>query len=261
MAGLTIKELRDRKGGQQLTFLRIDSADDAAAAEAAGIEMIGTAYGPDTRQLPTAAPSLHFRFGLPFGRHVTAAEAIREAFRALEDGAETIYTVSSLQIVAEMANAGIPVIGHIGLVPPLRTWTGGYRAVGRTAQQAIALFRQAKDYESAGAAGIEIEVVPEFVATEITRRTTLITMSLGAGTGCNVQCLYARDLLGAGPDRLPRHAKAYRNFAAEYDRLQNERVKAFTEFRDDVESSGFPVATQLVNMLDSEREAFLEEID
>ncbi|MEO0762971.1 MAG: hypothetical protein AAFZ09_14410, partial [Pseudomonadota bacterium] len=101
MAGLTIKDLRERKGGTQLTFLRIDSAEDAAAAEAAGIEMIGTAYGPTSRHLPQAAPSLHFRFGLPYGRHVTAAEALRAAFDAIEDGAETIYTAASIAMAAE----------------------------------------------------------------------------------------------------------------------------------------------------------------
>ncbi|GMG84551.1 3-methyl-2-oxobutanoate hydroxymethyltransferase [Paralimibaculum aggregatum] len=261
MAGLTIKELRDRKGGPQLTFLRIDSADDAAAAEAAGIDMIGTVYAPETRHLPGAAPSRHFRFGLPYGRHVTATEAMREAFRAIEDGAETVYTAASIHMVSEMAREGIPVIGHIGLVPPWRTWTGGYRAVGRTAQQAIELFRQAKAYEAAGAAGIEIEVVPEAVAAEITRRTTLITMSLGAGAGCDVQCLFARDVLGSGTDRLPRHAKAYRDFAAEHRRLQQERIDAFREFRHEVGSGGFPAKAHGVAMPEGELEDFLMEID
>jgi 3-methyl-2-oxobutanoate hydroxymethyltransferase len=87
---------------------------------------------------------------------------------------------------------------------------------------------------AAGAVGAEIEVAPARVASEIAKRTTLVLMSLGAGSGCDAQYLFAEDVLGYARGHQPRHAKVYRNFRAEYERLQGERVAAIQEFRADV---------------------------
>ena len=87
-----------------------------------------------------------------------------------------------------------------------------------------------------GRSAAEIEVVPARVAAEISKRTSLFLMSMGAGSGCDAQYLFAEDVLGYSRGHQPRHAKVYRNFRAEYDRLQRERVAAFKEFRADVES-------------------------
>ena len=97
-----------------------------------------------------------------------------------------------------------------------------------------------KQLEAAGAVAAEIEVVPARVASEIAKRTTLFLMSMGAGSGCDAQYLFAEDVLGYSRGHQPRHAKVYRNFRAEYDRLQRERVAAFQEFRADVEKGAFP---------------------
>ncbi len=164
----------------------------------------------------------------------------------------------SPKVIEDIAREGVPIIAHVGLVPPKATWTGGMRAVGKTADQAIRMYREIKAYESAGAFAVEIEVVPHRVASEISKRTSLLTVSLGAGAGCDVQYLFSADLLGDNPGHIPRHAKAYRDFTAERARLQRERVEAYREYIADVTSGAFPAASHIVDIADDEYEAFLE---
>jgi 3-methyl-2-oxobutanoate hydroxymethyltransferase len=160
-----------------------------------------------------------------------------------------------------MREEGIPVCGHVGLIPSKATWTGGFRAVGKTAVSAIEIWRQTKALEEAGAFAVEIEVVPGDVAAAISRNTSMLMISMGAGRGCDAQYLFADDILGANRDHLPRHAKVYRNFAAEYDRLQSERIAAFTEFATDVRSNAYPEKRHLVSVEDKELQAFLDYIE
>ena len=156
----------------------------------------------------------------------------------------------------ELAAEGIPVVGHVGLIPAKNTWTGGFRAVGKTADSALMVYRQVKELEAAGAIAAEIEVVPEKVASEIARRTSLLLLSMGAGAGCDAQYLFAEDVLGYTRGHQPRHAKVYRNFRAEFDRLQRERIAAFREYIEDVQSGAFPEEKHLVPISDEEFERF-----
>ena len=160
-----------------------------------------------------------------------------------------------------LADDAIPVIGHVGLIPSRATWTGGFRAVGKTAESAMRSWRRCARYEAAGAIGAEIEVVPVEVAQAISARTSLIMLSMGAGTGCDAQYLFAEDILGQNRGHMPRHSKVYRNFAAEYDRLQAERVAAFSEFVADVESGAYPEDRHVVHMDPAELRRFLDELD
>ena len=90
------------------------------------------------------------------------------------------------------------------------------------------VFDAVKKYEAAGAFGAEIEVVPVEVAQAICERTSLFMISMGSGSGCDAQYLFADDVLGQNRGHMPRHSKVYRDFAGEYDRLQRERVAAFS---------------------------------
>jgi 3-methyl-2-oxobutanoate hydroxymethyltransferase len=81
---------------------------------------------------------------------------------------------------------------------------------------------------------------------------------MGAGAGCDAQYLFAEDVLGCSRGHQPRHAKVYRNFRAEYDRLQKERVTAFREFRADVDGGAFPEEKHLVPIAEAEFEAFVK---
>jgi 3-methyl-2-oxobutanoate hydroxymethyltransferase len=152
-------------------------------------------------------------------------------------------------------------VGHVGLIPARATWTGGFKAVGKTAAEAMQVYQHAKALEAAGAVAAEIEVVPARVASEISKRTSLFLMSMGAGSGCDAQYLFAEDVLGYSRGHKPRHAKVYRNFRAEYDRLERERVAAFQEFRGDVGRGAFPEDKHLVPIADAEFEAFMKRLE
>ncbi|HSU99805.1 MAG TPA: 3-methyl-2-oxobutanoate hydroxymethyltransferase, partial [Roseiarcus sp.] len=160
-----------------------------------------------------------------------------------------------------LAAEGIPVVGHVGLIPARATWTGGFKAVGKTAAEANQVYEHVKRLEAAGAVAAEIEVVPARVASEIAKRTSLILMSMGAGAGCDAQYLFAEDVLGYSRGHQPRHAKVYRDFRAEYERLQRERIAAFKEFCADVEKGAFPEEKHLVPIADSEFGAFVKGLD
>ncbi len=98
--------------------------------------------------------------------------------------------------------------------------------------------------------------MPVEVATEISRRVNILCWSMGSGPGCDAQYLFAEDILGTNRGHMPRHSKVYRNFAAEFDRLQQERIAAFKEFVGDVASGAYPEKVHVVAMDPAELEAF-----
>jgi 3-methyl-2-oxobutanoate hydroxymethyltransferase len=99
------------------------------------------------------------------------------------------------------------------------------------------------------------------MANEIARRTGLFLVSMGSGTGGDCQYLFSEDVLGENRGHIPRHAKTYRNFAAEYDRLQAERVAAYGEFVADVASGAYPEPKHLVSTDAAELARFREQLD
>jgi 3-methyl-2-oxobutanoate hydroxymethyltransferase len=186
----------------------------------------------------------------------TRDDYLRFAGKMLMAGADAMYCSGGLATVKFLADEHIPVVGHVGLVPSRCTWTGGFKAVGKTADDALALLEEVKAYEAAGAFAVEIEVVPVEVANAISPKVGILLWSMGSGPGCDVQYLFAEDILGTNRGHMPRHAKVYRNFAAEFDRLQRERVAAFKEFIADVASGAYPEEKHIVRMPDKEREMF-----
>lgn len=248
MAGLTVKELLEAKGKRKLAYVQVASEQEAIAAAQAGMDMIGTAFIPERAHFAKSVPNAHFQFGLPWGKHASATEALRDAMAAMQAGAQSVYCAMSPAIVEVLAREGVPVICHVGLVPPKATWTGGYRAVGKTLEQARTVWKQVKAFEAAGAFAVEMEVVAANLAAEITKRTSMLTISLGSGRGCDAQYLFSADLLGENRGHIPRHAKTYRNFAAEHDRLQEERIAAYAEYIADVTIGAFPGAQHAVEM-------------
>lgn len=113
-----------------------------------------------------------------------------------------------------------------------------------------------KQLEAIGAFGAELEVVPDKLGEFISKNTTMIMLGMGAGPGADAQYLFAEDVLGCTDGHKPRHAKTYRNFAAEYARLQQERINAFKEYIADVNTGGYPQPQHNVAMQDDEFEAF-----
>lgn len=261
MASLTVKDLLDLKGVRQIAFVQVARESEAIAASAAGMDMIGTSYRAETRHFASSVPDSHFQFGLPWGQHASAEAALLTAMEAMEAGAQSIYCGMSPSVVEVLAREGVPVIAHVGLVPPKATWVGGMKAVGRTAEQAASVYQQSKDFESAGAFALEMEVVPAKVAEAITNRVAILTISLGSGTACDATYLFSADLLGENRGHIPRHAKVYRQFAAERDRLQAERIAAYKEYIADVSSSSYPAQEHDVDIRAEEFDRFLEEVN
>jgi 3-methyl-2-oxobutanoate hydroxymethyltransferase len=257
---VTVAELLALKGQRQLSMLHVTTVQEAAAADAAGIELLSIADPLWSTEFREAAPSAFVCVGLLYGELVTTDDYLRAAFAALRIGADSVYCAAGLDTIARLRQEGIPVCGHVGLIPSRRTWTGGFRAVGRTAESALMVYEQVKALEAAGAFCAEIEVVPERVATEISKRTSMLLLSMGAGAGCDAQYLFAEDVLGSNAGHVPRHAKTYRNFRAEHDRLQAERIAAFGEFSADVASGTYPAPEHSLRIADAEYDAFLAQL-
>ena len=249
----TVRDLQQLKGKRVLTHIHVKSPEEAAAAEAAGVDLMSCSFdSPDAQarlpRLVDAAPNSFLSAATPHGL-ASPEEAIRVGFRALELGASSVYCSASPFLIEAMARERIPVVGHLGMVPRHVTWTG-YRAIGRTVDEAKQLYQRMKELENAGAYAAELEIVPHNLARFLCSQTKLILMSLGSGTGCDTQFLFSDDILGDYEERLPRHAKAYRNFLEEHRRLQRERVAAFSEYIADVQEGRFPDRSHLVEMDD-----------
>jgi 3-methyl-2-oxobutanoate hydroxymethyltransferase len=250
----SVYDLRQLKGKRCLTHVHVKSPEEAAAAEAAEIDLLSCSFdSPESQaRLPllAAAAPRSFLSGATSHGLASTEEAIRIGFRALELGASSVYCSASPFIIEAMAREGIPVVGHLGMVPRHATWTN-FRAIGKTPAEAKTLFNKMKQLENAGAYAAELELVPHQLASYLCQKTSMILMSLGSGSGCDTQFLFSDDILGDYNERIPRHAKAYRNFLKEYQRLQEERISAFREYAADVRGDRFPQETHLVSMDDA----------
>jgi 3-methyl-2-oxobutanoate hydroxymethyltransferase len=181
----TIADLRAWKGRRQLSMLRYFSLEEAGAAEAAGIDVASVppelVTHPRYREVAPSVFSMTGRTHLEAG---TPEDYLRWAGGMMQAGADAIYCSGSLRTVEYLAREHIPVVGHVGLVPSRATWTGGFRAVGKTAQAALALYEEVRAYQAAGAFAVEIEVVPVEVASAISARVEILLWSMGSGPGC-----------------------------------------------------------------------------
>jgi 3-methyl-2-oxobutanoate hydroxymethyltransferase len=256
----TVADLKALRGKQQLSMIHIESLDEARAAAAAGIDLLSIEQPIWTAEMREAAGDCFVFVGLLYGHLATTDDYLRAGHNGILLGGDAVYCAAGLRTVEALAHEGIPVCGHTGLIPSKRTWTGGFKAVGKTAASAQLVYQQVKDLESAGAFSAEIEVVPERVATEIHKRTDLVLLSMGAGSGCDAQYLFSTDILGYTDGHTPRHAKQYRNFRAEYDRLQAERVNAFSEFAGEVGSGQYPQPNHVLSVDDAEFSTFLQSL-
>ncbi len=254
----TVADVSANKGKYQYTMMRTENWEELAAAEAAGIDMVSVP--PELlvqKQFRDVAPSLFAVPGLAlYSAPPTTDEYMRWAFAMMNAGADAIYCAAAFDTVERFAKDNIPVIGHVGLVPHFCTWTGGFKAVGKTAESAMQVLERCKRYEDVGAFGVEIEVVPAEVTAEIAKHTNLFLVSMGGGTGGDCQYLFGCDVLGTNAGHVPRHAKQYANLAKEFERIQQIRIEAFKSFVDEVRSGAYPEPEHIVPVAPSELAAF-----
>ncbi len=260
----TVKGLRDQKGKRVLVETLPFTAEEAAAAEEAGIDTLKVRFDPAQPEpaaaIRKAAPNTFMAFSVPLVAAASPEEAVRIGYQAMKLGADAIMCQWSPRFVEAAAEAGIPVQGHAGLVPRKSTWTGGLRAVGKTLDEALWIYQEIKALERAGAYAVEVEVVPEDLLAEISKRTTLLTSSIGGGSGGDIQFLFAEDILGNNPPPYPRHSKQYRNIYKMKQDMQRERVAGFAEFIDEVRSRKFPASEHVVKAPENLISEFLRKI-
>lgn len=261
----TVKDIIDLKGDRQLTQTLPFFPNEAKAAEDAGIDLMNTRFNyfkqETAIEIRKSASKTFMSFVIPLLSVPTKDDALKHSYKAMELGADGIIFQGSLNHIEALSNAGIPVQGHIGLVPRKSTWTGGIRAVGKTIDEAKALFQNLKDLENAGAWAVECEVIPSRLMRELSSRTSLVTISIGSGNGGDVQFLFAEDILGASEGPFPRHSKQYCNLFKESQRIQKIRVNAFKDFIDDVNSDIFPSNNFEVEVTEEFVERFCNYLD
>jgi len=265
---LTVYDYLKSKGKRQLSVLAVFNVEEAKAAEEAGIDMICSShdspqYGVYTsfdelKKIREAAPSCFMQSG---GPDVPASEyeALKLSHKYLSMGADCVYGGTwSYKWIRALRNECIPVNGHVGLVPGKVSWTGGYRAIGKTADEAVGVLRNTLELQDAGVISVELEVVPTKVAAIITKKVDILTLSMGSGSKCDGQYLYGNDILGYTEGRMPRHASVYRDFKREYQNLRKERAKAFNEFHNNTINRKFNDPKITADIEKQEYNKFLE---
>lgn len=277
---LTLPDLaRRRESGKRIAMVTAYDAPSARLADLAGVDMIlvgdsaGTTVLGGTSTVPvTLDDMLVFTRGvvrgtrralvvadMPFGSfQVSDTAAVESAIRLFKDGgAEAVKLEGAgpmLSRIRAIVEAGIPVMGHLGLTPQSATLLGGYRAQGRTAAAARRLVDDARALERAGCFAIVLEAVPAAVAERVTATVSVPTIGIGAGPGCTGQVLVWHDLLGLTDGHVPRFVKAYANLSAEI-------VRAIEAYVTDVHNGTFPEARHTYTMADDERARFEHDED
>lgn len=157
--------------------------------------------------------------------------------------------------IRALANAGIMVMGHIGLTPQFAAQLGGYKAQGKTAEAAIQLIEQARQIEESGAWAILVEGVPAIVGREITRRAGIPILGIGAGSYTHGQLLIYADMVGYYDDFTPKFVKKFAN-------IGQQLQQAFTEYCDEVRAGAFPVdAEHAYKIKEEEAQRLMEELE
>ncbi|HZY95323.1 MAG TPA: 3-methyl-2-oxobutanoate hydroxymethyltransferase [Candidatus Bathyarchaeia archaeon] len=181
---------------------------------------------------------------------VSKEEAIRNAGRFIKEGGMTAVKIEGGKDIAATAKAivdtGIPVLGHIGVIPQTATLNTGYRVQGRTAESATALIEDARSLEQVGVFGIVLEMVTEEVAKRITEAVSVPTIGIGSGRYCDGQVLVLHDIIGLYPRFTPKFAKRYVDTGS----MIRQALGTYVE---EVRKGIFPDAQHVFNMDENER--------
>lgn len=253
----TAPRIRAAKGKQRLAMLTAYEAATARLLDEAGLPLIlvgdslgMTALGYATTLPVTLDQMLHHTAAvvrgnrnamviadLPFLTYqISVAQAVESAGRCLKeagaDGVKIEGGAFRAPVVRALVENGIPVLGHIGLLPQSVNAMGGYRVQGRTAEDAAQLVEDARALEEAGVFALVLEGMPSAVAQRITEAVSMPTIGIGAGPACDGQVLVINDLLGL-TEKPPKFVKAYAD-------LRGQVQRAVAAYKDDVEGGRFP---------------------
>lgn len=255
---LTIPDLAEKKrAGERLVMVAVGEVLTAAWAERAGVDIVGvgdslgmTLYGHEntlaitvdqmiehTRAVRRGAPNTMCLVSMPYGSYATPDMAISNAVRMMkESGCDAVKLQGGREkfdIIRAVADAGVPVMSHVGLLPHYVHQFGGFKMQGRTADAALEIIDNARAIQEAGAIGVEIEAVPYEVGKAVDETIDIFTFAIGAGAAGTAQMLNGYDLLGAFDTFKPKFAKRYANMA-------DIAEQAFKDYAEDVRSGAFP---------------------
>ena len=255
---LTIPELVEkRRNGERLAMVAVGEFLTAQWAERAGIDIIGigdslgmTLYGHENTMEMTVdqmidhckavrrgAPNTFTILAMPYGSYATRELAVSNAVRMMkESGVDAIKLQGGREkfdIIKAVADAGVPILGHVGLIPHQVHMMGGFKMQGRTAEAALKIIDHAKAIEEAGAIGMEVEAVPYEVGKAVEDAVSIFTFSIGAGSASNCQLLNGYDLIGGFDSFKPKFAKRYAN-------VSDIATQAFREYVAEVKAGSFP---------------------
>jgi 3-methyl-2-oxobutanoate hydroxymethyltransferase len=273
---VTIPALRSKyKKAIPLSMLTAYDYPTAAAADRAGVDMIlvgdslaMVVLGYENTLAVTMDEMIHHckavRRGashplligdMPFMSYqADINEAVHNAGRFLQEAGMDAVKLEGgrerVNAVRAIIDAGIPVMGHLGLTPQRVHQLGGFRAQGKNAESAVRIFEDALFLQEAGCFGLVLEAVPEQLAQTITERLDIFTIGIGAGPKCDGQVLVSHDVLGLYDRFTPRFAKRYAD-------LYHEMEKAFQTYIQDVENSRFPSKEHTQKMPEEEWQHFL----
>jgi len=255
---LTIPDLRAKKAtGERLVMVAVGEAMSAAWAERAGVDIIGigdslgmTLHGHENtlsitvdqmidhcRAVRRGAPNTLTIASMPYGSYATQDLAVTNAVRMIKEGGVEAVKMQGgremFDIIKAIADAGVPVMSHVGLLPHRVHMLGGFKMQGRTAEAALEIISNARAIQEAGAIGVEIEAMPYEVGKAVDDAFDIFTFSIGAGSAGPCQLLNGYDLLGAFDTFKPKFAKRYANMA-------EVATQAFADFAADVRKGSFP---------------------
>jgi len=263
---VTTATLRARKAaGQRIAMITAYDVSSARLVDAAGVDaiLVGDSLGmtvlghPSTLQVTmddmlraTAAVARGTKRALvigdmPFMTYQASPEdAMRNAAAFLTAGASAVKIEGGAHMaptVRRLTEAGIPVMGHLGLTPQSVNQLGGYRVQGKDAAAALALLDDCRALQDAGAFAIVLECIPAELAALASAELTIPTIGIGAGVGCDGEVQVFHDLLGLGGDFTPRHAKHFAELGALV-------TAAVAEYAADVRDRAFPSEEQTTHM-------------
>lgn len=246
------------RAGEPITALTSYDYQFGRLADAAGVHLIlvGDSLGMTMLGYPNTIPVtmeqmlLHTRAvaravkramvvaDMPFlSYRISPEKAMENAGRFLQEaGAEAVKLEGGVGVadtISRMTRAGIPVMGHIGLLPQSVLADGGYRVHGRSPEEAASLLADAEAVAAAGAFALVMEGIPRDLARTITARVDIPTIGIGAGPDCNGQIQVLHDILGLFGEFTPKHARRYAE-------LGEMAAAAIASYRQDVESGAFP---------------------
>lgn len=259
MAKVTIQQLHRMKAqGEKISMTTAYDYPTAYFVNKAGIEIIlvgdslaMTVLGLDTtvpvtmeqmihhiKPVVKGAPDVMIVGDMPFGSYNQSKEqAIMNATRLMKEGGCDAVKLEGgkevAQTVKAIVDAGIPVMGHIGLTPQTISKLGGFKVQGKSAEAAQKLLEDALALQEAGAFSLIIECVPEEVGRFITEKIFIPTIGIGAGRHCDGQVLVFHDMVGLFEKFIPKFVKRYAN-------LGEEVVKALETYKDEVKKGKFP---------------------